>query len=79
MNRKFTSKGTSDIISNAHKINNVEKMFGGYTEVYVLQKIICAPHEENSSPERKKNPPPCHINVPMIYTKHVNCNCVDDK
>ena len=54
-------------------------MFGGYTEVYVLQKIICAPHEENSSPERKKNPPPYHINVTMIYTKHVNCKCVDDK
>ena len=54
-------------------------MFGECTEVYVLQIIICAPHEENSSPERKKNPPTYHTNVPMIYTKHINCKCVHDK
>ena len=48
-------------------------MFEEYTEVYALQKTICAPHEENSSQERQKNPPPCHTNVPMIYTKHINC------
>ena len=35
--------------------------------------------KKNSSPQRKKNLPPCHINVSMIYTNHVNCNCVDDK
>ena len=54
-------------------------MFGEYTEVYVLQKIMCAPYEENSSPERKKNPPPCYTSVPMIYTKHINCKCIHDK
>ena len=54
-------------------------MFWGYTEVYVLHKIICGPHEENSSPERKKTHSPCHVTVPMIYTKHVNCKYVDDK
>ena len=53
-------------------------MFWGYTEVYVLHKIICGPHEENSSPERKKTHSPCHVTVPMIYTKHVNCKYVDD-
>ena len=54
-------------------------MFKEYTEVYVLQKTICAPHEENSSQERQKNPLPCHTNVPIIYTKHINCKCVHDK
>ena len=28
INRKFRSKGTCNIISNAHKINDVEKCFG---------------------------------------------------
>ena len=42
-------------------------------------KTICAPHEENSSTEKQKNPPPCHTNVPMIYTKHINCKCIHDK
>ena len=54
-------------------------MCGEYTEVYVVQKTICAPHEENSSTEKQKNPPPCHTNVPMIYTKHINCKCIHDK
>ena len=45
-------------------------MFEEYIEVYVLQKT-CAPHEENSSQERQKNPPLCHTNVPIIYTKHI--------
>ena len=55
------------------------KMFWGYTEVYVLHKIICGPHEENCSPERNKTHSPCHVTVPMIYTKDVNCKYVDDK
>ena len=42
-------------------------MFWGYTEVYVLHKIICGPHEENSSPERKKPHSPCYVTEPMIY------------
>ena len=54
-------------------------MYGEYTEVYVQEKTICAPHEENSSPEIQKNPPPCHTNVPMIYIKHINCKCVHNK
>ena len=46
-------------------------MFEEYTEVYVLQKTICAPHEENSSQERQKKSSTMHTNVPMIYTKHI--------
>ena len=68
MNRKFTSQGTSDIISNAHKINNVKKIFGGYTEVYVLQKIICAPHEEKFlTTEEEKFPTMPHQCIHDIY------------
>ena len=33
------------MISHAHKINDVEKMFWGYTEVYVLHKMTFGPHE----------------------------------
>ena len=54
-------------------------MCGEYTEVYVQEKTICAPHEENSSPEIQKNPPQCHTNSPMIYMKHINCKCVHNK
>ena len=49
-------------------------MFEEYTEVYVLQKTICEPYED-----RQNNPPPCHTNVPIINTKHINCKCVHDK
>ena len=33
------------MISHTHKINDVEKMFGEYTEVYVLHKMIFGPHK----------------------------------
>ena len=31
--------------SHAYKMNDVEKMFWGYTEVYVLQKMIFGPYQ----------------------------------
>ena len=55
-------------MSNGHKINNVAKYLGGYTEVNVLQKIICAPHEETFfTTEEEKCPTRPHQCIHDIY------------
>ena len=55
-------------------------MFVGYTEVYVLQKIICAPHEEKflTTEERKISHHATSM-YPWYKPTMSNCNCVDDK
>ena len=43
-------------------------MFVGYTEVYVLQKTICAPHEDKFlTTEEEKSPTMPHQCIHDIY------------
>ena len=56
---------------NSYKINDVEKMFLGDTEVYMLQKMIFRSYQLNSSAWGKGAHLPCHITSPTIFEKHL--------